>query len=159
MRHERLHNRQSSKTVPAAVSHPITPESLDSTDELSPGGQAHYSSPVEERYPLASGSTPASATPDLLMPSSELNFELIWQESEDLFQTIMSGDLTTQHIFPVGTFPFDTTSPLDPSISIPSPSTSSRVESIAAIPSGGNQRAVQDVSKMISSLVSDATTL
>jgi hypothetical protein len=128
-------------------SHPITPESLGSIDEGT--GDVHL-----HKSPIATERNQDSSLPaDLIVPSAELNFELIWPDSESLFQTIMSVDVMTQHSLPVGTLPFGIPLAVDPSISIPS-SSGSQLESIGDIPSGSNQRAVQDVSKMVSSIVS-----
>jgi hypothetical protein len=88
--------------------------------------------------------------------STDLNFELIWPDSEDLFQTIMSTELMiATRPSNNGEFSFDSPLAIDPALSTSSPF-SDQVESVQTIPSGSNQRAVQDVSKMISSLVGPA---
>jgi hypothetical protein len=156
MRHERLHSRQSNATTtltpPAGISLPTTPESLD-IEQVSGNGGVHFSSTNERQHQQSSACASSSvADINMIVPSSDLNFDLIWPDSESLLQTIFSADLTTQQPLSAGTFPFETYSILTAS-SIPN-SFSSRGEAIESIPSGGNHRAVHDVSKMISSHVS-----
>jgi hypothetical protein len=74
----------------------------------------------------------------------ELGFELIWPDSEYLFQTIMSPNTLA--------FPSDAP-PSELSVGTPSSTFDERVPSIDAIPSGGNHKAVHDVSQMIASWV------
>lgn len=90
-----------------------------------------------------------------MTPSAEVDFDLIWPDSEVLFQTIMSSDTANQWQMPLGTLPFP------PSMHQSSNGTfgttdsfHDRGSSIGAIPSGGSHRAVHDVSKMVTSLVS-----
>jgi hypothetical protein len=159
MRHERLHTRSSGRhSTSASIQsqhepQPITPESLNSIDEAHDlsadrgthaNNGAHNEEQRHEEVPVP--------TPDLI---SDLNFELIWPDSEDLFQTIMATEFPNVQ---VGAYSFESPSTpiaLDPSLaSLPNPN--SRVESISVqtIPTGGNQRAVDDVSRMISTMVS-----
>ena len=150
MRHERIHTRKATSTInsasPNIESHPITPESLGSIENATSHGQVS-SSPRAEAEEWHQD---PAAIPDLSAQSGELNLDLIWPDSEDLFQTIMSVDSTRQHPVAAMTFPFDIVP--QPSIG-PSISSGSLADPISAIPSGGNQRAVQDLSKMISALV------
>ena len=86
--------------------------------------------------------------------SIDLDFELIWPDSEDLLQTLMSTDATNQWQMPLGTLPFSAIpSPNDITLDTPA-SFDERPSSIGAIPFGANQKAVQDVSKMVSNAVS-----
>ena len=88
-------------------------------------------------------------------PIAELDFELIWPDSEDLFQTIMSSDAVNHWQIPLGTLPFPAENYAASNRSFGSPgSFDDRVASIGAIPSSGNHQAMQNVSKMITSLVS-----
>lgn len=90
-----------------------------------------------------------------LHQGTELDFDLIWPDSEDLFQTIMSTDTTHQFQMPVGALPFSVSaSPAPSDLAFATPTSfDERPSSIGAIPSGGNTQAVQDVSKMVSNLV------
>ncbi len=84
----------------------------------------------------------------------DFDFELIWPDSEDLLQTLLSTDGATQLQMPLGTLPFSATpSSVDTTFDTPS-SFDVRPSSIGAIPFGANQQAVQDVSKMVSNVVS-----
>ena len=88
-------------------------------------------------------------------PTADLDFELTWPGSEDLFQTIMSSDAVNHRQIPLGTLPFPTKNYAISNTSLGSPSSfDDRVASSGTIPSGGNHQAVQNVSKMITSLVS-----
>jgi hypothetical protein len=149
MRHERLHVRDQSNSsaappTPTIASHPITPESLHSIDDSSSQVTAQYTSPV---------TAPVSGSPSLLLPGAEIGFELIWPDSEDLFQNIISADWAEQQVS-IGFS--DSPSVLDPALETSNPA-SNRTEKIAQIPSGENQKAVQEVSNMISSLSSSVT--
>lgn len=85
--------------------------------------------------------------------ATDLDFQLIWPDSEELFQSIMSTD-TTSHI-PVGTLPFPQGIDRFTPTSLDSPtSVDDRGSAIKAIPNGGGHQAVYGVSKMISNLVS-----
>ena len=114
-------------------------------------------------------------------PPLDLDCSLIWPDSEDLYQSIISSsDVTSQWHIPLGTLPL----PPNPNQAHPPPqchpqSTSAapsnrtgsaggaaalnfespssfddRDCSIGSIPSGGNRQAVQDVSEMVTSSVS-----
>lgn len=74
-------------------------------------------------------------------PISDLGFELMWPDSEYLFQTIMSPN-------PLA-FPTDPASSSEFSVGTPSSAFDERVPSIDSIPTGGNHRAVHDVSQMV----------
>lgn len=102
------------------------------------------------------GDTPLPpAVPQAVNHGAELDFDLIWPDSEDLFQTIMSTDSVNQWQMPLGALPFSVSaSPAPSDVAFGTPSSfDERPSSIGIIPSGGNSQAVQDVSKMISNLV------
>jgi hypothetical protein len=126
---------------------------------------------VRRAAPSTEGGTPdqswmeqqsmTSDVPDMLQ-APEIGSDLIWPDSETLFQTIMSMDTANQWQMPLGTLPFlpgsqqagsdicDTSSN-----NFKSPdSFDDRGPAISAIPSGGSHRALHDVSKMVSNLVS-----
>jgi hypothetical protein len=97
---------------------------------------------------------PYQVEPDLMDMhcATELDFQLIWPDSEELFQSIMSTD-TTSHM-PVGTLPFPQGIERFTPTSLDSPtSVDDRGSAIKAIPNGGGHQAVYGVSKMISNLV------
>ncbi len=92
--------------------------------------------------------------------SAEVDFNLIWPDSEFLFQTIMSSDAANQWQMPLGTLPFLPGLHQTGNANFGSPSSfDDRGPSIGAIPSGGSHRAVHDVSKMVTSLVSRPTSV
>jgi hypothetical protein len=160
MRHKRLHLRQSnlknSSSVLPAGSSPNTPESLD-IDDLSDHSriQQQFHNPLTSSSYLSPSSSTTATTPppNIIIPPFDPNFNLIWPDSENLFQTIFSADLTTPQSLHVGTLTYENLSTLAPPNAYPH-SLASPAESIEPIPMGSNQRAVQDVSKMISTLVS-----
>jgi hypothetical protein len=88
-------------------------------------------------------------------PSADLDFELMWPDSELLFQTIISSETANQWQMPLGTLPLtpDVHQTVADTFGTPS-SFHEKASSIGAIPSGGSHRAVHDVSKMVTSLVS-----
>jgi hypothetical protein len=96
-----------------------------------------------------------AAALEQITPPAELDFDLIWPDSENLFQTIMSSDTVSQWQVPLGSLLFPAADQPVCNNSFGSPSSfDDRVPSIDAIPSGGNHQAVHNVSKMITSLVS-----
>ena len=81
----------------------------------------------------------AATTIQNMTPLSDLDFELIWPDSEDLFQTIMSSDASNQRQLPLGTLSFPLESYLSRNVSIGSPSSfDDRPPSIGVIPSPGD---------------------
>ena len=153
IRHERLHARTENArftSLPSGLTaKPATPESLHNSDT------GDNNSPSLARGPtLDQGhndqDVAAATTIQNMTPLSDLDFELIWPDSEDLFQTIMSSDVSNQWQLPSGTLSFFPESYLSRNISIGSPSSfDNRPPSIGVIPSGGNHQAVHDVSEMI----------
>ncbi|KFZ11995.1 hypothetical protein V502_07302 [Pseudogymnoascus sp. VKM F-4520 (FW-2644)] len=129
---------------------------------------------VGRAAPSADGGTPEqtwmeqqsmnSDVPDMLQ-APEIGCDLIWPDSETLFQTIMSMDTANQWQMPLGTLPFlPGVQPAGSDIcdnqsnNFKSPdSFDDRGPAISAIPSGGSHRAVHDVSKMVSNLSSSVT--
>lgn len=87
--------------------------------------------------------------------ASELDFALVWPDSENLFQTLMSSDSTDQWQMPLGTLPF---APVVQDINgmiFGSPNLfDDHSSSVGAIPSGGGHQAVRDVTEMVTSSVS-----
>lgn len=92
----------------------------------------------------------------------ELDFELMFPDSADLYQTLMSQDTCLQWQIPLGTLPFPAEVPpltTDGSASYGTPtSLDDRVSSIGTIPTGGNTQALQDVRRMVASSSNSVTT-
>lgn len=86
--------------------------------------------------------------------ASDLDFTLIWPDSESLFQSIMSSDTTDQWQMPLGALPFPPVVQDVNSMSFGSPNSfDDRSSSIGTIPSGGSHQAVRDVTEMVASSV------
>jgi hypothetical protein len=86
--------------------------------------------------------------------SAELDFDLVWPDSEDLFETLMSSDSANQWQVPLGSLPISTRAS---SASFgPASSSFDKGPSIGAIPSGESHQAVHNVSEMVTALVSFA---
>jgi hypothetical protein len=84
--------------------------------------------------------------------SAELDFDLVWPDSEDLFETLMSSEPANQWQVPLGSLPIST---LANSASFgPASSSFDKGPSIGAIPSGESHQAVHCVSEMVTALVS-----
>ncbi|RJE22752.1 hypothetical protein PHISCL_04897 [Aspergillus sclerotialis] len=95
---------------------------------------------------------------DLNHTASDLDFDLIWPDSENLFQSIMSSDTTDQWQMPLGTLPFPPLVQDVSGLSFGSPSSfDNRSSSIGTIPSGGSHQAVRDVTEMVTSSSSSVT--
>ncbi|KAJ8060435.1 hypothetical protein OCU04_010762 [Sclerotinia nivalis] len=93
------------------------------------------------------GNTPSS--------TEDLDFELIWPDSEDLFETLMSTDPMNPWQMPIGILPVPITTPShvsNGSFGIPGPF--QEKGSIGSIPVGESHQAVHNVSEMVTSLVS-----
>ncbi|EXJ75426.1 uncharacterized protein A1O5_02122 [Cladophialophora psammophila CBS 110553] len=151
-RHEKLHLRRRSaddaSSPTGSVDKPATPESL-------------RNSKVADGFPAVApdvlGFPPEPLAAELPQSAGDLDFELIWPDSEDLLQTLISTDAANQWQIPLGTLPFSAT-PSTYYAPFETPSSfDRRPGSIGAIPSGGNHQAVQDVSKMVSNVSSSVT--
>lgn len=93
------------------------------------------------------GNTPSS--------TEDLDFELIWPDSEDLFETLMSSDPMNPWQMPIGILPVPSTTRAhmnNGSFGVAGPF--QEKGSIGSIPVGESHRAVHNVSEMITSLVS-----
>lgn len=161
MRHEKLHarteNARFASSPSALVTKPVTPESLHNSDAGDGNDPSLAGGPSSDQGHNDQDAA-AAATIQNMTPLSDLDFELIWPDSEDLFQTIMSSDVSSQWQLPLATLPFPPESYSSRNVSIGSPSSfDDRAPSIGIIPSGGNHQAVHDVSEMIVSLSSSVT--
>ncbi|KAJ5787698.1 hypothetical protein N7457_002688 [Penicillium paradoxum] len=90
--------------------------------------------------------------------SSELDFALVWPDSENLFHSLMSSDTTDQWQMPLGALPFPPVVQDMNGLGFGSPNSfDDRRSSIGAIPSGGGHQAVRDVTEMVTSSSSSVT--
>lgn len=86
--------------------------------------------------------------------ASDLDFALIWPDSENLFQSIMSSDTSDQWQIPLGSLPIPPVVQDVSGVNFGSPNSfDDRASSIGTIPSGGSHQAVRDVSDMVTSSV------
>ncbi|PQE03653.1 C2H2 type zinc finger domain protein [Rutstroemia sp. NJR-2017a BBW] len=153
-RHERLHTRRE-------VTYPSPPSSLVSQSSI-----PTISTAIEANYQVETPKAHQGMVPEQCVsntalqttPSSsaELDFELIWPDSEDLFETLMSTDPTSQWQMPMGTLPISTRTNLNNSI-FGTPGPFHDKSSIGAIPIGESHQAVHNVSEMVTSLSSTVT--
>ncbi|OBT48809.1 hypothetical protein VE00_00682 [Pseudogymnoascus sp. WSF 3629] len=169
IRHERLHTRKEGAEYASPASSAATQAPV-----LSASMSQVVNTGVRRTAPSAEAGTPEqtwmeqqsmnSDVPDMLQ-APDIGSDLIWPDSETLFQTIMSMDSTNQWQMPLGTLPFlpgvqQAGSDIcdNQSNNFKSPdSFDDRGPAISAIPSGGSHRAVHDVSKMVSNLSSSVT--
>lgn len=163
-RHEKLHTRKEAPhNYPSPPSPPSSLVSQSSlTTSLSPFGMGNLNSespapngpPSDISTSYGEQSTPISNV--FNMPqSADLDFDLIWPDSEDLFETLMASENTTQWQMPFATLPI-TSHVLQASnnlVEAPTPSRG-KSSSIGTIPSGESHRAVHNVSEMVTTLVS-----
>ncbi|GMG26207.1 unnamed protein product [Aspergillus oryzae] len=156
-RHEKLHVRAAANTKPSRGQHVHEIPQPTSLEALPPWDTTK--APVD-----AASTVPApSQTWDTSQPeqnsglqhaASDLDFTLIWPDSESLFQSIMSSDTTDQWQMPLGALPFPPVVQDVNSMSFGSPNSfDDRSSSIGTIPSGGSHQAVRDVTEMVASSV------
>lgn len=92
-----------------------------------------------------------------ISPAVELDFDLMWPDAEDLFETLLATEATNQWQMPLTTLPVSSRSiyPSNNMFEQPSPGPfGDKGSPISPIPSGESHRAVHNVSEMVSSLVS-----
>jgi hypothetical protein len=80
--------------------------------------------------------------------SAELDFALVWPDTEDLYENLMSSDPLSQWQLPLGQLSMATNASFGPT-STPF----DRGPSIGPIPSGETHQAVHNVSEMVTALV------
>jgi hypothetical protein len=141
-------------------------------DALARHGKLH-SRGESAKYASPSSVTPIEQEPEIAPPSSsstwdcssqaqqstavasstaELDFALIWPDSEELFHSIMASEAVEQGQVPLGTLPFLPV--VDQITNLGSPSSfADRGASVGTIPSGKGHQAVRDVTEMVTSLV------
>lgn len=134
---------------------------------------ASQTTSIEDTLPAWNSNPPSTAAPtppasttwetsqstqqSTLHAASDLDFSLIWPDSENLFQSIMSTGTTDQWQMPLGTLPFPSVVQDMNTMNFESPNSfDDRSSSIGTIPSGGSHQAVRDVTEMVASSVSFA---
>jgi len=103
---------------------------------------------------MSDESTPAPSIIQHIPPSAELDFDLMWPDAEDLFETLMASEATNQWQMPLTTLPISSRS-LYTSTSQSDTLDAFRDKGspVGPIPSGESHKAVHNVSEMVSSLV------
>ncbi|KAK2812254.1 hypothetical protein FQN50_001612 [Emmonsiellopsis sp. PD_5] len=153
-RHERLHSRGTNHKVATAVP-------LGAGPPVSrPGNDATIISNNDRVVDCtwAGSQTETTMGSDNTPLGPELDFSLIWPDSEDLYQTIISSDAANQWQVPLGTLPLPSNPPKSNNMNFESPSSfDDRGSPIGAIPCGGSHQAVQDVTEMVASSSSSVT--
>jgi uncharacterized Zn-finger protein len=162
-RHEKLHARKdaphnypsppsppSSLVSQSSLATSLSPFGLGTVNGESPasrGTQSEISASYGEQH------TPIENVFNVPQ-SADLDFDLIWPDSEDLFETLMASD-TNQWQMPFTTLPI-TSHALQANNSVmESPNLGDKRPSIGKIPSGESHRAVHNVSEMVTTLVSE----
>ncbi|OQD68111.1 hypothetical protein PENPOL_c003G09948 [Penicillium polonicum] len=158
-RHEKLHARAINSKNDSLEAHllpqPTSLDSLPSWDTSSastadPASTSATSHSWDETHPANYASMHNAA--------SELDFALVWPDSESLFQTLMSSDTTDQWQMPLGTLPFPPVMQDINGMNFGSPNSfDDRRSSVGTIPSGGGHQAVRDVTEMVTSSSSSVT--
>ncbi|KAL4776893.1 hypothetical protein BDW60DRAFT_52193 [Aspergillus nidulans var. acristatus] len=158
-RHEKLHTRATATKQAQARQSLQVPQvtSLDTLtwDTARPPAEAAVSTSATDQPWMASDAQQASALQGV---ASDLDFALIWPDSENLFQSIMSSDSPDQWQIPLGSLPIPPVVQDVSGMNFGSPNSfDDRASSIGTIPSGGSHQAVRDVSDMVTSSSSSVT--
>ncbi|KAJ5925613.1 hypothetical protein N7454_008252 [Penicillium verhagenii] len=158
-RHEKLHQRDmNAKDGPHSGSVPpsVSIDSMASWESSSTSNAGPASTSATSR----SWDEPQSAHHASMHNhvASDMDFALVWPDSENLFQSLMSSDTTDQWQMPLGTLPFPPVVQDINGMNFGSPNSfDDRSSSVGAIPSGGGHQAVRDVTDMINSSSSSVT--
>ena len=121
----------------------------ESPRSLSGGG-------LSDQLSIAGDQNSVSGSSNIVMqpPSADLDFDLMWPDSEDLFETLMATEMNTQWQMPLTTLPISSRSLYTSNAVFGSPSSfQEQAGSIDHIPSGESHQAVHNVSNMVTSLV------
>jgi hypothetical protein len=111
------------------------PDAVQSRAESQMPGTEQGTPPVVQNGPL----------------SADLDFDLVWPDSEDLFETLMASESTNHWQVPLGTLPISTRS--SNATFATAGSFHDKGPAIGAIPSGESRQAVHNVSEMVTALV------
>ncbi|CAI7651648.1 unnamed protein product [Penicillium glandicola] len=161
-RHEKLHARTiNAKNDSSEVHFPPQPTSLDSLASWDTSS-ASTADPVDPASTSATSHSWDESHPgnhaNMHNAASELDFTLVWPDSENLFQSLMSSDTTEQWQMPLGTLPFP---PVVQDMNGMNFGSSNLFDdprsSVGPIPSGGGHQAVRDVTEMVTSSSSSVT--
>jgi hypothetical protein len=144
-RHEKLHTR---RDHPEPPQYPSPPSSYISQPRLSsPLSSAEHNEDIltelgapTQVLPSASSASNSSVIHNAPL-SADLDFDLVWPDSEDLFETLMS-ESSNQWQLPMGTLPISGRA-----------SSASFGPTIGNISSGESHLAVHNVSEMVTALV------
>lgn len=91
-------------------------------------------------------------------PSADLDFDLMWPDSEDLFETLLATETANQWQMPLTALPISSKSLYTSNNAFASPNAFREQEpSIGQIPSGESHKAVHNVSNMVTTLSSSIT--
>ncbi|KAL3461111.1 hypothetical protein BJX64DRAFT_171854 [Aspergillus heterothallicus] len=158
-RHEKLHTR-------AAVTKQAQAQQLLQVPQVTTLDTLTWDAPRPPTSDVVTACAPgqtwetsdAHQASNLQATASDLDFALIWPDSENLFQSIMSSDTSDQWQIPLGALPVPPVVQDISSMNFGSPNSfDDRASSIGTIPSGGSHQAVRDVSDMVTSSSSSVT--
>lgn len=156
-RHEKLHKRDADATQdPSTPSLPTPSTFLDLSKTWKTNAACITCSPSENLTESGSISEQQAAKElNLRNTPSDVDFDLIWPDSEELFQSIMATDVSDQWQMLSGTLPFPLVAHDTPGPLFRSPvSFDDRGSSVGDIPNGSGHRAVHDVTELVASSVS-----
>lgn len=138
---------------PSSSGPPSTPlDSMASWDSSNTSSTGPTSTPATSN---SWGETQPVHTSSIDDVAADIDFALIWPDSENLFQSLMSSDITDQWQMPLGTLPFPPVVQDINTMNFGSPSSfDDRTSSVGSIPSGEGHQAVRDVTEMVTSSVS-----
>jgi hypothetical protein len=134
----------------SSLKNSTSPFGLVTVDGKSPAPNraqsVHFTSYEEQNTPVESV---------INVPQSpDLNFDLIWPDPEDLFETLMASENTNQWQMPFTTFPIASQVLRDNDYTTEANFHDKR-PSISSIPNGESHRVVHNVSEMVTTLVSE----
>ncbi|KAJ5103859.1 hypothetical protein N7532_004388 [Penicillium argentinense] len=157
-RHEKLHQRDvNAKHGSPSVSAPPS-ASLDSMASWDTGSTSTAPPASTSATSHSWDESQSSQHAGMQNVASDLDFALIWPDSENLFQSLMSSDTTDQWQMPLGTLPFPPVIQDVNGMNFGSPNSfDDRSSSVGAIPSGEGHQAVRDVTEMVTSSSSSVT--
>ena len=155
-RHEKLHIGGGSNRKPVSQPTPLTSQS-DTIDAIPTWVSSQAASPQAlASTPTQPWGSTESTQQSGLNGTTDIDFSLIWPDSENLFQSIMSTGTADQWQMPLGTLPFPPVVQDVNAMNFGFPeSFDDRGPSIGPIPSGGSHQAVRDVTEMVTSSVSN----
>ncbi|KAJ5963909.1 uncharacterized protein N7479_003785 [Penicillium vulpinum] len=158
-RHEKLHSRALNTKNDSLELH-LAPQSI-SLDSLASWDTSSASTADPASTSATSHSWDESHTGNHASMQnfpSELDYALVWPDSENLFQSLMSSDTAEQWQMPLGTLPFPPVVQDMNGMHFGSPNLFDDTgSSVGTIPSGGGHQAVRDVTEMVTSSSSSVT--